>query len=176
MAFNSLDRRAKRDEQIRKQYADNPEIMEKKLKDLRKIRYDDDHRRPTTNKGNHPMIFTPDHAKAIATVMGNMTLAAINDVGCLEAYTALVGYSQRSMAEIWIHIPINGRVEGIKMIRSITGWELKEAKDWLEERDPTGRGGEVGPIIHVTDGGAAVREMLRTIGPSSVNVQIRPGS
>lgn len=50
MAFNSLDRRAKRDEQIRKQYADNPEIMEKKLKDLRKIRYDDDHRRPQPTK------------------------------------------------------------------------------------------------------------------------------
>ena len=43
--FSSPESRQRREDHLRRQYADRPEILEKKLKDLRKIWYESDRQR-----------------------------------------------------------------------------------------------------------------------------------
>lgn len=119
------------------------------------------------------MKFSPIHAKLLLSLIGGMPLERICEAGCMEAVASLHAHSKGNMVEVWINIPNGKWVEGIKMIRMLTGWGLKEAKDWLEDRDEERMGGTHGPVLSVMDNGDAVREILRRNSPSCVGVEFR---
>lgn len=119
------------------------------------------------------MTFTPDHAKRILSLIGGMSVERICEAGCMEAVASLHAHSKGNMLDVWINIPNGKWVEGIKMIRMLTGWGLKEAKDWLEDRDEGRNGGCHGPVLSVMDNGDGVREILRRNSPSCVGVEFR---
>jgi hypothetical protein len=56
MSYFSPEGRQRREDHLRRQYADRPEILEKKLKDLRKIWYESDRQRlqKSTNHETQP--------------------------------------------------------------------------------------------------------------------------
>lgn len=119
------------------------------------------------------MTFTPDHAKRILSLIGCMSVTDLMAAGCIDAVASLHAHSKGNMLDVWINIPNGKWVEGIKMIRMLTGWGLKEAKDWLEDRDEGRNGGCHGPVLSVMDNGDGVREILRRNSPSCVGVEFR---
>lgn len=113
-------------------------------------------------------LFTATHATTLLAMLndnriGDMGTDQINAVLALRAVVAAQFF------DVDINVPDSKFVEGIKMIRIITGLGLKEAKDMYDRLDPQRNCGRVGPIVvgvH-TDGLDDIRENFKKNGISA---------
>jgi len=119
------------------------------------------------------MTFTPAHAKLVLQAFANVDIKG-GDIKLFEALMALHELAESGQKlNVFLHIPGDRPVEGIKMARLLTGWGLKEARDWLDETNPNRVSGTYGPLMTVDDGGAEIKRILDGGGASYTQAFIR---
>lgn len=115
------------------------------------------------------MPFTPANAVTILNLLGGRNIAELSD-GEVTAYMALRQFAASNTVNIYILVQPGQKIDGIKAIRYITEFGLKEAKDLYERLDPHNRGGQIGPIAYNVDREAA--EMLKATMSGSVQSEL----
>ena len=93
---------------------------------------------------------TTNHIERLIKYFSDRTVAELVESDMFDVVTALMGYVNTTTTfNIDISYSSNGSVQwidGIKILRILTGLGLKEAKDLYETRDPSHLGGTVGPF------------------------------
>jgi len=105
------------------------------------------------------MEITNKEAKFIFDRLANVTLGEILDAGLGDLFVKLLDATKNSRTEIYLNVPAGSSteiylnvpagsvVDAIKTIRGLTGWGLKQAKDWYDKNDPNREYGRIGPIV-----------------------------
>lgn len=99
----------------------------------------------TSTDERHKMNFSTIHAATILNMLDGKVIGNLTSDE-LTAYLALREYTQTQFVDISMNVPPNKVIDGIKMIRAVTGLGLKEAKDMYDRLDPRRAGGLLGPI------------------------------
>lgn len=86
-------------------------------------------------------------ASTILTMLEDRSISNIPD-DQLEAILALRKIANTRYVDLFVNVvSAPSFVEGIKMIRAVTGLGLRDAKDLYERFDPRHNGGLIGPIL-----------------------------
>lgn len=93
------------------------------------------------------MDITQTEACELLELMGVTTVADINTVGKRKVMSELLARAAVVSTQFMLNDVTPGDIfNPIKIIRVITGWGLKEAKDAYALADPQQQGGRVGPF------------------------------
>lgn len=90
--------------------------------------------------------FNKEHKNAILAMFDNMPAGTLPD-DLLLAYVALRHLNVTQYVDVYINVPPGLIIDGIKMLRSLTGMGIFEAKKWYIDKDPTRDGGVLGPVL-----------------------------
>jgi hypothetical protein len=93
------------------------------------------------------MEITNKEAKFICDRLGDITVGEIIDCDMVDLFVKLLNGVKNSRTEIYLTVTPGSIVDAIKTIRGMTGWGLKEAKDWYDKLDPNRNYGRIGPIV-----------------------------
>lgn len=105
-----------------------------------------------------PVKLTDQEANLLVQIMGALPLSAFNTASKKNVLNKLLGVTpvididecigEGSGAIFVLEDCIPGNVvETVKLLRAVTGWGLKEAKDAYDRADPHKKGGVLGPFI-----------------------------
>ena len=102
------------------------------------------------------MTFTKQHAAAILPHLTSMTVGDAQDAGILDALIALGEYARHgnrspNTKDVYLYTNNESAVQCIKMIRQITGYGLREAKDMYDKHMSCGNTPNMGPICEKVD-------------------------
>lgn len=119
-------------------------------------------------------INAPD-ARRILKMLGGWTVSELLEAGTLDLVAKLSVIGQGGQYSVYINVGPGRKVEGIKLIRTMTGSGLKEAKDHYERYDMNSVGNDVLVGVYSLEDAEAVRARAEDLGYYAGDIRIVAG-